>query len=937
MLSVAAQAQSGRFTIKGTVVDTAGAALPGATVMLLAPKDSALVSYNRSDEDGRLEFKNVKRSSYILKISYVGYIPEDIAIEPTDNEVQDVGNIKLKVLNQDLYEVVIKTARAPLSIRGDTVEYNASSFKVPPGSTVEDLLRKLPGMQVERDGTIRAQGQEVQRVTVDGKRFFGGDVKMATKNLPAEAISKVQVFDGKSEQSRLTGVDDGKKEKNLNLELKDSHKKGGFGKATVGAGTEERVEAKVSYNRFNDKNQFALVGMGNNTNQTGLSWDDYQDFRGSQSFNWGDDGDFGFNNGDRYIVFGDDEGLTVSPGGGGRGNLGFTENWVGGANYNFDNKKTQFSSNYYFNQTDRIQDAFNQRESILSNNSFRNENTNFNGNLNANHRGGVRLEQKLDSLNTLVIISNARIGNGSSRYLSDQQFFRLDPQSGSTDRERLATQAEIDNTSRFNSFAMGNTALFRHKFKKKGRNFSASLGYNINNSDGETNQDSRNEFFINNSDSSRVLNINQTNETNSVRNQFKGSLLYLEPIGKKFTWETFYNFSLRQDEVNRDVFDVGADNGAFIRNNNLSRYYTNDFTYHRVGTSLRYAYKGLNIMMGGAMLDFDLAGQFGQGTIDAPRTPVNRHFTRFTPNASLRYDLKNNRYLYGGYSMNVNEPPISDLQPIVDNSNPLYIREGNPNLLPQQSQSINGGYSYFNPGSFTRFFANLYYTYYSNQIVYNQVIDENLVTRSRPENISGGSNLSSYINYGFPIVKTKSAISFNTSVNFGKNLIFINEVLNETNSDRYNFGTDFNLTPSDNFTFYLNADWSVSNTRYSVNETLDQRFVNSSYSAEVNTKFPGEVYFSTRFNLNTYKNSRLDFNPIQPILNLSVYKIMLKSKKGEIRLSAYDLFNQNQGISQSAFQNFVTTSRVTTLARYFMLSFTYNMRGVTGTVRKQRY
>jgi hypothetical protein len=217
------------------------------------------------------------------------------------------------------------------------------------------------------------------------------------------------------------------------------------------------------------------------------------------------------------------------------------------------------------------------------------------------------------------------------------------------------------------------------------------------------------------------------------------------------------------------------------------------------------------------------------------------------------------------------------------------------------------------------------------------VIDENLITRSRPENISGGSNLGSYFNYGFPLVKTKSTLAFNSSLNFGKNLIFINELLNETISNRYNFGTDLALTPNDNFTFYLEGDWTISNTRFSVNKQLDQRFFNSSYSAEMNLKFPGDVYLSSRFNLNTFRNSRLNFNPIQPILNLSVYKIMLKSKKGEIRLSAFDVFNQNQGISQSAFQNFVTTSRVSTLARYFMLSFTYNMRGVKGSVRKQGY
>lgn len=935
LLCLAAQAQtSGRFSIKGTVVDSTGAVLPGATIMLLLPKDSSLVSFGRTDEKGTLEFKNIKRIPHLLKISYVGYLPYEQEIKPADEAVFDAGNIKLKILNQDLFEVVIKTARAPLSIRGDTVEYNASSFKVPPGSTVEDLLRKLPGMEVMQDGSIKAQGKDVERVTVDGKRFFGGDVKMATKNLPAEAISKVQVFDGKSEQARLTGVDDGKKEKNLNLELKDSHKKGGFGKATVGAGTQERVEAKVSYNRFNDKQQFAVVGLGNNTNQTGLTWDDYQDFRGSQSFNWGDDGDFGFNNGDRYISFGDDESLTISPSGG-NNNQGFSKNWVGGVNYNYDNKKTLFSSNYFFNQSDRVQDAFNQRQSILSANSFRNEDRNASGNLSANHRGGIRLEQKLDSLNTLVVVSNARFGSGNSSYTSDQEFYRNNPGSSSLEGT-LATRANIANANRFNSFSMGNTALYRHKFKKKGRNFAASVGYNINNSEGESSQRSRNEFFTTGQDP-RIVNVNQNNETNSIRTQLKGSLLYLEPIGKKFTWETFYNFSLRQDEVDRDVFDVNEDNRTFVANEQLSRAYSNRFIYNRLGTSFRYANKGLNIMAGVAGLQFDLQGEFGQGQNTVTRTSIDRKFTRFTPNASLRYDLKNNRYLNVGYSMNVNEPSISDLQPIVDNSNPLYIREGNPNLVPQSFHRLNAGYQYFNPGSFVQFFGNIYYSYNVDQIVYNQQIDENLVTRSRPDNVTGGSSLGSYLNYGFPLKKTKSTLNLNTSLNLSNNLIYVNDILNETNSNRYSFGTRLSLTPSDKFTFYGNADWNITNTRYSVNSQQDQKIVNSSYSAEMNVKFPAEIFFSGRFNLNTYKNARFGFDQVQPILNLSVYKVMLKSKKGEIRLSAYDVFNQNQGISQYASQNFVTTSQVSTLARYFMLSLTYNMRGVAATVRKNNY
>ncbi|GHB82447.1 outer membrane beta-barrel family protein [Persicitalea jodogahamensis] len=935
VVAVAVQAQnSGRITIKGTVVDTAGVALPGATVMLLAPKDSALVNYNRSDEEGQLEFKNIKRGSYILKISYVGYIPEDIPIEPKENEVVDVGSVKLKILNQDLFEVVIKTARAPLSIRGDTVEYNASSFKVPPGSTVEDLLRRLPGMQVEQDGTVRAQGQEVQRVTVDGKRFFGGDVKMATKNLPAEAINKVQVYDSKSEQARLTGVDDGKKEKNLNLELKESHKKGGFGKATVGAGTKDRVEAKVNYNRFNDKQQFAVVGLGNNTNQTGLSWDDYQDFRGSQSYNWGDDGDFGFSNGGGIIFYSgndDAESLTISAGG--RPEQGFTKNWVGGVNYNYDNKKTLFSTNYYFNQTDKMQDAFSSRESILAASSFRREDANSRNNLNANHRGGVRLEQKIDSLNTLVIISNARFGSGNSRYVSDQEFYRSN---ASGDLTQLATESDLDNTSLFNSFSMGNTALFRHKFKTKGRNFSASVGYNINNSDGESNQRSTNVFYNENEPDS-TLRINQTNETNSLRTQLKASLLYIQPFAKHYFWETFYNFSLRQDEVNREVFDVNIDNNTFIPNNQLSRYYTNNFLYNRLGTSFRYSNKGLNVSLGAAALQFDLQGDFKNSKLSSTLTRIDRQFSFITPNGNVRYDLKNNRNLNLSYSMSVNEPNIRDLQPIVDNSNPLYITEGNPNLIPESSHNVNAGYQYFNSASFTQFFGNIYYNYRVNQVVYNQQVDENLVTRSRPVNITGGSNTGLYLNYGFPLKKTKATLNLNGSLNANKNLIYVNDILNRTNSNGYRFATNLSLTPSDKFTFYLNGNWSVTNTKYSVNTSQNQQIYNNSYGAEMNVKFPAEIYFSSRFNLNTYVNDRFGFNRAQPILNMSLYKIMLKSKKGEVRLSAYDVFNQNQGIRQFASQNFVTTEQVSTLARYFMLSFTYNMRGVTGSVRRRGY
>lgn len=923
------QAQSGRYTLRGNVVDSSGVGLPETTVMLLLPKDSSLVNFGRTNKQGEFEFKNIKRIPYLLKMSYVGYMPFERKIEVTEGETNELGALKMKLMDQDLYEVVVKAFRAPLTIRGDTVEYDPKAFKVPPGANVEDLIRRLPGMEVDRDGNIKAHGEGIKRVTVDGKRFFGDDVRAATKNLPAEAINKVQVFNEKSEQSRITGVEDGKHDKTLNLELKDSHKKGGFGKATLSAGTDNRIEGKVNYNRFNDKHQLSVLGLGSNTNSGGMNWDDYQDFKGSQSYNWGDDGDFGFGGGMRYINFGDnnDESLTIQAGRGGQ-NRGYNKNWAGGLNYNYDTKKTKFNTSYYFNKANQELDGFATRRNFLNNNeSYTTLNTNERDNQNKNHRAGIRFEKEIDSTNTLIVLSNMRIGNGTAAYTSNQEYYR--------NEDGLSNRTNQQNFSDFNSFALGNTAIFRHKFKKKGRNFAASLGYNVNNSDGFLNQQSLNRFY-NTPEGGKdsVLAIHQNHFTKSLRNQIKSSLLFVDPLSKKFFMESFYNFSFKTDDVTREVFDIRED--GEIRNENLSRYYNNHSLFNRVGTSVRYSFKGLNISMGGAMQQIQLKGKFNKDDDTGVIHPkLDRKFTNFIPSASMNYDLKQNRYLGVYYNRNINEPNVSDLQPFVDNSNPLYIWEGNPALKPSGSHSVNMNYNMFNSTTFVQMYFGMNYQYYTDQIVYNQTVDQNLVVRTKPINMSGGNSVGAYGHYGFPIVKTKSNLSVNFNYNLSNNLTPINNVLNETQTNSYSFGLRSDLTPSDKFTLYLNGGLDWANTDYSINKAQNQKILNGSYGAELNIKLPAELYFNSRYSLNTYKNDGAGFDQTQSVLNLSIYKTMLKSKKGEIRLSAYDVFNQNKGISQYAYGNFYTQEYVRTLARYFMLSFSYNMRGMSHSVRRK--
>jgi len=919
-----------RFTLQGQAVDTLSGPLPASTVMLLSPKDSSLVNYGRTDDKGSFTFKNLKSGEYILKISYVGFLPYNRLVKPTGEAVIDLGPLPMKPITKELFEVVVRTAKAPLTIRGDTIEYNASSFKVPPGSTVEDLLRKLPGVQIDQDGNIRAQGQEVKKITVDGKSFFGSDPKQATKNLQAEAIQRVQVYSDKTEQAKLTGVDDGKKEKTVNLELKEEFKKGGFGKATVAAGPASnnlplRAEGKASYNKFNAKNQFSLVGLGNNTNQQGLSRDDYQDFRGSNAYNSNQNADFGFSGGN-FFYFSDsgDEGLGIPVSG--RQGVGFSNNAAGGINYNYDTKAKKLSASYYYNQSRLELDAERRRNSTLPQNEYTTEEISNQVNFTGNHRATLRYEKEIDSLNTLVFINNSRYGMGNAFLRRNQTLTRSD--GGST------TNAST-NRSDQSQFATSNSLIYRHKMKKKGRSIAASATYELNTNNATLLLDSDNSYAGPIRPTDQLPNIHQDQLNNIVRSEYKASLQFIEPFAKRYFWETFYNFSLRNDEVNRDVFDRG--DRTYVPNEVLSLYYKNNYVYNRVGSSIRYSYKGLNVSAGLAGQRFTLNGQFSDPTSPTLRS-INRVFSTAIPNVNLNYDLKKNRYLYGGYSVDVRIPTSRDLQPVINNSNPLFINQGNQDLLPQLGHTVNVGFNYFNPGNFINMYIGTNGTRYVNQIVYSQTTDpQTLVTVIQPENLSGGQNFGAYSGFGFPLKKTKATLDLYASTNLGRNPVRINKELNQTSNQGFNGGGRLSLTPTEWLTFYGNASFGVTNTQFSISPNRDQTFINNNYGGELTLKLPAGLYVNTTFNYRVSRNASLNFDQRIPLWNASVYHILGKAKRAEIRLTGVDMLNRNVAVTLNQGVNYTQSESISTLARYFTLGFTYNMRGVQANMRKNGY
>lgn len=908
-----------RVSIKGILTDTTGSDLPFATLMLLSPKDSALLNFTRSDDKGAFEFKNVKNQPYLLKVSYVGFLPYQQYLDPSPTAENNLGKVAIKPITKELLEVVIKTAKAPLSIKGDTVEYNAASFKVPPGSSVEDLLRRLPGIELDAEGNIKAQGKDVKRVYVDGKVFFADDPKAATRNLGAETISKVQVFNEKSEQSKLTGVDDGKKEKVMNLELKDEYKKGQFGKVSAGAGTSERWTARGNYNRFNSKTQFSILGYGNNINQTGVNWDDYGEFKGQSSFGSQDNGDFGFGNGNnRFWTTGNDVPLNNFDG------RGFTKNFGAGSNLNFDNKKTKFNASYFYNQTDLTLQQFTLQQTFFRDSSLFSNDTTQQNNFRGNHSLAMRLEQEIDSNNTLILKGNFRTNTNDLDNFNNKLFYSTNI------TNNLLSIAKYENQQ---SWRLATSAIFRHRFKKKGRSLAVSSNYNNSETDGTNLLTSRNQFY-------RGINpfqyIQQQNNNYNNAEQIKASAIFTDQLRKSLFWELFYNFSQNNDKLGRRTFDPQQTDA---RIDSLSNYFKNTTQYNRAGTSLRFSQDGINIALGVAAQEIVLRGENAIApSVPATTAPLKRTFRNFVPNLQTSMDLSSNSYIGLDYVYDITPPQIQDLQTVISFNNPLYLTLGNADLQPERRHNINFNTGFWNPGNMSNLGIWVDYVFTENPIVYNQIIENvpeiGVRTTTRPENVTNQHRVASNIWFGFPIIKTKLTMNGNGGYEYSKVPTYLNSVRNETENNGINFGLRFSYTPDPKLIIEFGGRIRNSYISYSIQKEQNQSILTQTINSAMRWQMLKKTFLEVNFNYEGYQNERFNFNQQLPLLHASVRHLFLKENRLEVRLSGFDILNRRVTIVQNGNQNFISRTTAETLARYFMLTLTYNLKGHESKLKK---
>lgn len=893
-----------KIDLTGSITDTLNEPLIGATVMLLSAKDSVLIKFGISSNQGKFKLEKISPDDYILQISYLGYANLS---QPTfvDNQLktQDLGTFNLLPESAILEQVEVKADLIPIWMKKDTIEYNTAAFKTQPNADVEALLKKLPGVEVDRNGDIKAQGETVSKVLVDGKEFFGNDPKIATKNLPADAIDKVQVIDKKSDIAEFSGIDDGREAKTINLALKEDKKQGHFGKITGGIGTDERYENKFNVNRFGSKFQFSSLGMFNNTNQQGFSINDYINMMGGlNNLLAGGSGELSFNS--------DDLGLPLDTG---QENQGFTKTSAGGVNFNWEiNQKTKVHSSYFYNGINKSQTLSETQQNIIGENSFKGTRNATSNRKNQGHRLTVNLTSKIDSFQTIKWRTNWGFTNRENLGNSFQQTFNL--------AQILENQSTQDVVGKGNDFRWNSNLTYLRRFNKKGRFFTANIAFEQQAGESQQNLLAFNEFF---NPTALIDSISQDQLSDNLQKNYGVGLTYTEPIGKSKYLEINYSYQNFRNELEKDVFDIKENINIF--NPLLSNHFQRDYLYHRAGFNYKWNGKKWNLNAGAHTQIADL-----KGTFLLQQTAIERTFFNVLPKLFFTYDFKPTRSLRFDYRTSVREPSLEQLQPIVDNSNPLSIYIGNPDLRPEYVNDFRLNFNAFDQFSSISIFAALKGTFTNHKILNARTIDAQFKQTIQPINFGEERRFSSYLSFGAPLKFIKSRLNLTTNYArfFGNYLV--NEIGNA--NDGKNMSIDVNLTNKNTeiMELTLGYKWKKNTVNYPEEVPLNQSFSKTILYTDFSVNITDAWTFSSIFDYSQYSNASFGSAISTAIWEANIAYRFLKNKKGTLKLIGRDLLNQNLGINRYNQLNFLLDQRVISLGRYFMVSFSYHLSGFQG-------
>jgi hypothetical protein len=915
---LSSQAQN-LYSIKGSIADSAAnSKLVNSTITILNAKDSILKAFTWAETNGNFAINNLPKGKFLLLITYSGYADyvDNFTLDSA-HATHDFGRINMILKSRLLADVIVKAKTAAIKIKGDTTEYNAKSFVIQPNDKVEDLLKQLPGIQVDKDGKITAQGETVTKVLVDGEEFFGDDPTLVTKNIRADMVDKVQLYDKKSDQATFTGIDDGKTTKTINIKLKEDKKNGEFGKVDANEGTDGYYEGQLQYNKFKEKQKFALYGTLANDGKTGLGFQDSNSLGVSNNDIQFVDGGITINNTsndalDSFSGYYDGKGIPVAR--------------SGGVHYDdkFDNDNQSLNTNYKIGSID-VSGATNttSQQALPTGTVNTKSNENFNDYA-FRQKLDATYKIKLDTTSDLKISADATFKN-----------FNVNNKSTTTTSDSAYRTINTDNRDVINhgdQQIFDVSAFYTKKFKKPRRTLSWSLSESYNKSTTEGYLNSALDVFdpTTGAETSPPTITNQFKTTNTASSVLNSNITYSEPLTKKTSLLFNYGLAINNSSDNRITYDQSP-SGAY---NDFDTTYSNDYKFNQltnqVGAIYNYQFKKATFNFGTKVSDVSFK-QIDEYTGDV----LNRDFLNWAPQAMFLYKFSQFQAFRFTYNGNNNEPTIDQIQPVAVNTDPLDITVGNPTLKPSFSNNINmfynsyqvlGGQQIYVRGTFSNTYGAIV-----NNTTYNETTGVNTTTYLNLGNETP-YNYSVYASYGKKISPIDLQIGLNANISGNVSYSQINSQLDMGRSHTYSGGLYLYKYVQKKYDFYFSGGPSYTFSTMSLQPLTNNNAAGFNGFGQFNLYLP--LKFGAGSNANyTYNAATQAFSAEHLTkLNAYIFKTFLKDDKLKISLSANDLLNQNLNFTRGISGNTTTQTNTTGIRRFFMLSVTWDFTKF-GTVK----
>lgn len=887
---------------KGKVIDKQSQEPLFGSYVFLKTAEGETLSSSFTDFDGTFSIKKPKQAEFLVEISFIGYKPFFKNVKaPATN---DLGTFEIETDGQELETFEISADALGGEVRGDTVAFNAAAFKTRPEADADELVRKMPGVVIQ-NGVIQVQGEEVKEILVDGRPFFGDNPAAALKNLPAEVIERVEFLDRKGDEAQLTGFDDGETIKTINIITKPDKRAGRFGKFYGGYGTDNNYLAGGNMNLFNGPRRLSILGLSNNINQQNFGSDELGNIEGDDSRRGG----------------GSD--LSV-------GNLpGITTTNAVGVNFSDEylDEKLKVTGSYLFNKRDNVLNTVSSREYILPNDSLQIYNeTRFSQTNTESHRMNFRIDYDINERHALIL--RPQFGYDKSNSINIRDAVNL------FDLQNPISRNENSTENKRESMNFGNSVYYRYKFAKEGRVFSSSLRTSTYDSKSRSDLVAVNENYRTATTDSLI----QFRDNLYTSMYYRARVSFFEPLSERSNLRVNYTLSNNLSDTERDVTSREQETAVISLDSVLSNQFENKYQSQFAGIGYSYRSDKMsvysNVDLQSAKIDSD---RIFPGFENTKRT-----FTNILPQVVLNYQFNEMSSMRIDYNTSTTAPTIRQLQDVISNSNPLQLSNGNPDLTQEYSHRMFARFRRMNPetnksimlfvyGNMRRdFIGNETFVANRDSLIQGEVLLPQGGQFSRPVNLDDYYYLRAYVSYGFPLRFMKSNLSINSGMRMNNRPGIINGELNLNRNTGLSQGINLSSNINERIDFNLSSTGSYTMVQSSLQQDLANNFYTHNTRMDLFWNFAGGFFVGNNVNHLVYSGLGEDFDRSILLVNLEMGYRIPPSKKAEVKLTVFDLMNQNVSIDRNVTDVFVEDVRTQVLRQFFMLTITYNLRRFGG-------